>query len=478
MTYKVPLVIRGRVIDGPNIAFGGRSDGVTFETPDIREHLDELVLGGGSDLADVHALGSEEILDFLHALGRELTPEKNEGLREARELSYLCSGLAKETVEQFYNSFGRWFDRDFIRELAENGIGIKYLDGWVPHQMRSGTLARIRAIGARSVQILSGNVPTVAALSVIRNAMIRGDAIFKTPSNDPITAAVIARTMAEMAPNHPLTRHLSVGYWKGGDAAVEDYLYRPDRIEKIIAWGGGPSISHITKYMQPGIDLITLDPKLSQSIIGRDAFRDEDTMRDVAHRLAIDIGCYNQQACVNSRVVYVETGDDAEGIAQANRFGEILYEAIQALPGTVSGPARRLPTQLAEELQTIKIMSFDHKLYGGGVEGGVIVSQSSEPVDFAPILSDRVANLVPINDFDIPVASVTAYTQTIGIYPDALKEELRDRLVLAGAQRTVSLGYAAKSSIVGPHDGMEPFRRMCKWIVDETNDPAQVSFFR
>jgi hypothetical protein len=129
-------------------------------------------------------------------------------------------------------------------------------------------------------------------------------------------------------------------------------------------------------------------------------------------------------------------------------------------------------------LQTLKIMSFDHKLYGGGVEGGVIVSQGSEPVDFAPILSDRVANLVPINDFEIPIGSVTAYTQTIGIYPDALKDELRDRLVLAGAQRTVSLGYAAKSSIVGPHDGMEPFRRMCKWIVDETSDPAQVSFFR
>lgn len=478
MTYKVPLIIRGRIIDGPMISFGGRSDGVVFETPDVREYLDELVLGSGSELADVHALGSEEILEFLHALGRELVFEKNAALREACDLACICSGLSRETVEQFYHSLGRWFDRDFIRELAENGIGIKYLDGWVPHQMASGTVARVRAIGSRNVQILAGNVPVVAALSVLRNAMVRGDAIFKTPSNDPITAAAIAKTMAQMAPNHPITRHLSVGYWKGGDPVVEDYLYRPDRIEKIIAWGGGPSISHITKYMQPGIDLITLDPKLSQAIIGCEAFVDEAKMREVAHRLAIDIACYNQQACANARVVYVETGDDAEGLARANRFGELLYEAILALPPTVSGPARRLPNQLAEELQTLRIMSFDHNLYGGGVEGGVIVSQSSEPVDFAPILSDRVANLVPINDFDIPVASVTAYTQTIGIYPDQLKEKLRDRLALAGAQRTVSLGYAMKSSIVGPHDGMEPFRRMCKWIVDETNDPAQVSFFR
>lgn len=478
MTYKVPLIIRGRIVDGPMTGFGGRSDGVSFETPDVRDHLDELVLGSGADLADVHALSSEEILDFLHALGRELAFEKNPALREACALACACSGLARETVEQFYQSLGRWFDREFIRELVENGIGIKYLDGWVPHVMRSGTVARIRAIGARNVQILAGNVPVVAALSVLRNAMSRSDAILKTPSNDPITAAAIARTMAEMAPNHPLTRHLSVAYWKGGDAVVEDYLYRPDRIEKIIAWGGGASISHITRYMQPGIDQITLDPKLSQAIIGREAFTDEARMREVAHRLAIDIACYNQQACANARVVYVETGHDPEGIALANRFGAMLYEAILALPPTISGPARRLPTQLHDELQTLRIMSFDHKLYGGGVEGGVIVSQSGDPVDFAPILSDRVANLVPIDNFDVPVASVTAYTQTIGIYPDDLKEQLRDRLALAGAQRTVSLGFAMKSSIVGPHDGMEPFRRMCKWIVDETNDPALVSFFR
>src|SRR5262249_1145754 len=114
------------------------------------------------------------------------------------------------------------------------------------------------------------------------------------------------------------------------------------------------------------------------------------------------------------------------------------------------------------------------KLIGGGPEGGVIVSQSSEPVDFASILSDRVTNIVPVDDFEVPIRSVTAYTQTIGVYPDRVKEEIRDRLVVNGAQRMTSLGYAMRAAMVGPHDGMEPYRRMCKWITDETNDPAIV----
>ena len=38
--------------------------------------------------------------------------------------------------------------------------------------------------------------------------------------------------------------------------------------------------------------------------------------------------------------------------------------------------------------------------------------------------------------------AVTAYTQTVGVYPESLKKQLRDELPLYGAQRLTSLGYA------------------------------------
>lgn len=471
MSFHVPLIIRGRVIDEQGLEFGGRDGGTKFTAPDVKKHLSALTLASPGDLADLYRLRFDDVLDYLHALGDELKFSSNKYLQESYELCTRTSGLAKDSVRNFYEQLPKMFNRDFVRELAENAIGVQYLEGWVARKMASGQVANIRAFGARAVHVLSGNVPQPSAFGVIRNAITRSDAIFKTPSNDPLTAAAIAQTMVRMDANHPLTRHLTVAYWKGGDTKVEEQLYRPDRIEKIIAWGGMASVKHIQKYIQPGIDLITMDPKLSSSIVGRGAFASEDTMKEAAQRLAVDIGNFNQQACANSRTTYIETGTNKGGLETANRFGQMVYDAIQNLPPTASAPAQRMPRELVDEIQSLEIMSDQHKVINGGLNGAIIVSQTSDPVDFAPILTDRVANLIPVDDLEIPIQSVTAYTQTIGVYPENVKAAIRDRLIFNGAQRVVSLGYALKAVMAGPHDGMEPLRRMCKWVTDESSDP-------
>jgi Acyl-CoA reductase (LuxC) len=470
--FSVPLIIRGQVFEGAELEFEGRRGGTRFVTPDLERHLVELPLARPSALADLYELTFDDILDYLSELSGRLALERNAHLQQALELSLLTSGLTEGILRSCYATLGRVFEPDVLREMVEGTIGVRYLEGWVDTRTATGYCARMRAFGARAVHIVAGNVPTVSAITIARNAVTRSDAIIKTPSNDPLTAAAIARTMIDMAPDHPVTRHLSIAYWKGGDAAIEDVLYRPQHIEKIVAWGGVASISHIAKYIQPGIDLITLDPKLSSTIIGREAFASESSMRDAALALAHDVGAYNQEACLSARVVYVETGTDAAGLATANRFGQRVFEAIQQLPREVSGVAREMAAALREELEGLRFAS-DYKLVaGGGLEGGVIVSQIPEPVEFAALLANRIANLVPVSDMELPVRSVTAYTQTIGVYPESLAERIRDRLAFQGAQRVVTLGYAANRVVAGPQDGIEPLRRMCKWILHESSDPA------
>ena len=140
----------------------------------------------------------------------------------------------------------------------------------------------MRAFGARVLHIPAGNGGLVSAVTILRSVITRCDTIIKAPSNDPLTAVAIARTLADVAPDHPITKHLVVGYWKGGDTAVEEKLYRPEHIEKIVAWGGLASVKHVTRYIQPGLEMIALDPKRSATIIGRQAFDDDETMREVA----------------------------------------------------------------------------------------------------------------------------------------------------------------------------------------------------
>ena len=96
-------------------------------------------------------------------------------------------------------------------------------------------------------------------------------------------------------------------------------------------------------------------------------------------------------------------------------------------------------------------------------------------MEFSPLLANRVANIVPVDSIETALRAVTAYTQTIGIYPDALIPEIRDRLAFHGVQRLVSLGYATRRVVAGPSDGIEPMRRMAKWIMHETYDPEIVA---
>src|SRR5690606_33933968 len=135
------------------------------------------------------------ILDYLEELGGRLDVENNEHLRTARRLSYLTAPTTPPLVDASYAELGGMFARGAIREMAEKHIGIKHLEGWVEEELEGGLRVGIRCFGARSLHIIAGNSPVISALTIIRNAILRSDAIIKVPSNDPFTAIAIARTM-------------------------------------------------------------------------------------------------------------------------------------------------------------------------------------------------------------------------------------------------------------------------------------------
>ncbi len=466
------LVIRGRVISTDLVEVSGRGGDLTFFAPDASKYIDEIALTNPAALRDLYSISFEGILDYLEALGRELDINKNQHLQKARELSYLTAPTTKPIIDASFADLGGMFNRELLREMAEDQVGVRYLEGWVEKEQTGGLRLGIRCFGARTLHIIAGNSPMISALTIIRNALLRSDAIIKAPSNDPFTALAIAQTMIEMAPDHPITKHLTVGYWRGGDAAVEAKLYQPHNIEKIVAWGGYAALKHVTQYIQPGLELISLDPKRSASVIGREAFESEALMRDAALRLASDVGAMNQVGCVNARVVYVLSGTDEDGVAKASKLGQYAYEAMLQLPERTSTKPRHYDRALKANVDALRFSDDYYQVIGGEQdEGAIIVSLTSEPIEFSADLQDRTANIVPVDSLEEMVGAVDAYTQTVGVYPESLKDELLDLLPLYGAQRFVSLGYAVQSSMAKPQDGIEPMRRMGKWIVNEIRTP-------
>lgn len=478
----IPLIIRGRIIepDHDAVEFGGRS-GARFRQPDPHKYADQLVLANPDKLRDLHDTPIDDIIDFLAELGPRLHIDKNPLMQTAFELALQAGEMTPSVLRPVYEQFPGLFARDRLNGRVDRMIGKNYLDGWVEQGRPGASTIRIRAVGTRQLHIIAGNVPITAALTVIGAALTKGDCLIKTPSNDPFTAPAILRTMIDLDPDHPVTRHLSAAYWKGGDEEIERRIIRPSRIEKLTAWGGMASMTHIRKYLVPGIELIALNPKLSISIVGREALESTEAMEEPAVGVALMAGRMNQTACSSTRIVYVECDDTEEDLARLEEFGHAIHRAFLALPPHESTAPKRPDPDLEDELRALALDDEFYRVIGDTSSAGVVVSRTAdEPVEFADRLNNRIVNLVPVPDITKVSRWVSEETQTVGIHPEALRERLRESLALCGVQRTLPLGTSfhmqsrddAEQSHGLPHDGTEPLRRSVRWVIDQSAEPV------
>jgi hypothetical protein len=350
-------------------------------------------------------------------------------------------------------------NRARLLEYAEANLGnVKLLDEWVPRTDSTGRRSFTRAFPPRLIHVLPGNSPTVSALSIGLGAMCKAVNLFKMGSSDPFMAVAILACMLDVDPNHPVPKSMSAVYWRGGDEAIERAIYRPQYFDKIVAWGGGDAINNVIKYLMPGFQLVSFDPKTSISMIGVEAHASDETVKEVAAAAAHDVGILNQEACVASRVMFVE-GDRK----QVDKFCARLQEALVAR-NAISGKAPPLPRDLAEEVESLRIMDDDFGVWGVGDGSGLVV-RSDEPVDFHPI--NKTANVVMVKSLKDALKYVNVATQTVGVYPQARMAELRDGLASGGAQRITRLGDCGGQSIGAPHDAMLIMHRFVHWIVHE-----------
>lgn len=458
----VPAFVRGQLVQAREVVYPARGGRQALACPDPVALLPRLVLAEPASLPrDFAPLTTEDVIAFLDAASRALDLDRNPYLQEALGLLVQTSELTPSILEACYRRIALQFHADVTRAMVENEVGSRFLDGWVDVPVPEGR-ARVRAYGARTLHVLAGNVPEVAAVSIVRGALTRGDNLLKLPANDPFTAVAILRTLAQVDARHPVVRHAAAAYWPGGLAAVERPLLTPRNLEKVVAWGGEAAIRHLRAHIGPGIDVVTLDPKSSVSIVGHEAFADEATLREVATRAARDAGAYNQEACVAARIQVVHGNPE-----QARRFGREVYTRMREVDPGLSTRPRTFDPALRASLDSLRGLEEFYDVTGGeDGEGAVVTCLTGDAVEFFPRC--RTVIVVPVERPEQALEHVTAATQTVGIWPEALKDRLVDGLVARGAQRLVSLGRAAQGLVAVPHDALEPMRRTLKWIVDES----------
>jgi hypothetical protein len=447
-------VVKGERITGADTVHG--SGAAWFATPALDIAALVWPRPAPTPAADVPI---DEIIDLLVETGEVLKRDRSGLLAEATERSILAGHYPKDLVQRSFAYLPHMFSRAAMEFMIAQEIGGKdLLDGWREVETPSGRAARVRAFPCRLLHIIAGNSPGVAANTIIRGALTKGAHLMKLPSNELYSAPALLAALSEAAPGHPIARSFSAAYWRGGDASVENLLFRPQYFDKLVAWGGGSTIRSAIAHIGPGFELVSFDPKTSISMIGREIFASGDAIENAATAGAHDATIMNQEACTASRFQFVEGS-----VEEVDRYCDRL-QAKLGLPGrSASSEPRPLPRDLREEIDGLRDLDDFYRVWGG-YDGSGLVVRSDECVDFHP--QGKVVNVVRVERLDDALPHVNVATQTVGVYPPERKSALRDKLAAAGAQRIVTLG-AATPEVGLPHDGFYPLHRFVRWVNDE-----------
>ena len=220
MNFDIPIVAAGKVIEDYSETHSGRF-GESFRTPDPNKYLGDLILRNRyKGMQPLYQLSLDEIVEYLVELGKRLDIETNPYLQWAKEIGTVFTNQAVEINTLMYKRLQQHFEPAFLEDVIST-IGRESLEGWVDYTLCEGKRCSVRPVGVPTVHIIAGNGNIVGVITLIRNALIRGHAIVKIPSNELGTPVALARTMIDMAPDHPLTKAFNVAYWKRAVEAAD-----------------------------------------------------------------------------------------------------------------------------------------------------------------------------------------------------------------------------------------------------------------
>jgi Acyl-CoA reductase (LuxC) len=266
---------------------------------------------------------------------------------------------------------------------------------------------------------------------------------------------MLALIAANAAPDHPLTRHLSMVYWQGGDDTVERVLLSPGAFDRIVVWGAPDAVASVRERAR-FTKTLCFNPRYGASFIGREAFSGD--LDDVAARAVCDTMIENQKACIASLVHYVEGSvEDAERYADA--VARVLARWDERSPHPLldrhRGQLRRLE----------RGMLLDARVRYHEVEGeyrsGVIVAPHELAIKDHPMC--RLVIVRPVANLDDCLHFLYAGVATVGVFPEARRRALRDRIGARGVSNIVPLGQSSCAAIGMAHDGMIVLSELVDW---------------
>jgi len=425
----------------------------------------------------------EEVLAYVGRVSEAL--QSALGLvGQIREISRLTSGLPDRFLDAAYDDVLFLANPDFIgemvdRELGSPGVkGRDLLDSWVevPTEPYDGIVWRLagmthpggptpsgdprkvylRAMPTRQLHITAGNAPAVPLVTAIRAIATKSPAVIKSPYGATLPAALLALAAYAAAPEHPLTRNLSIVYWPGGDERIESRLFLPSSFDRIVVWGSAEAVGAVRARAGP-TKVICLAPRCGMSWIGKEAF-EGDALKRVVACAARDTMIWNQKACIASLIHYVE-GDEAKVSDYAEALQKELARwdriAPNFIPPEVVGRIRRMRRGKLVRARWL----FNET--DGDLSSAVVVAPGQ--VDLLDHPMSRLVIVRMVSRLEEALAFLHQGVSAVGVFPESRRMELCDRMVVRGVTSVFPLGSCERIYAGMAHDGMKVLAELVDW---------------
>jgi len=515
---RVPFLVKGRLVAPPEVAradilaaFAAAAEGASYvklpgaqiirqpviERADMRATSDfiyhvlplvppfELIESDFEALVrGPYALTVEAVLDYLRCVADALQASPAM-LDRVRDLCRLTSEHADAYLDAAFATLPLGLDLQAAREMIDRELGAwslpgsRFLEGWVdvPSQVFPGLapllaqglpgagqaapepppVTSLRAMPTRQLHITAGNAPQIPLISALRLVLTKSAGVIKCPLEVTLPGALVALAAVAAAPDHPLTRHLSVVYWHGGDESMETVLFAPGAFDRIVVWGAPEAVASVQSRAL-FTKVICFNPRYGLSLIGREAFADEARLRQVAFAAATDVMIYGQKACTASQVQYLE-GTPAQVQAYADCLAEALSRWDELAPPHV-------PPAVRGQLKRMQRGKFSHGQWhtnqrDGSYSSGVVVMPGEFDILEHPM--SRLVLLRPVDDLREALGDLNAGVSTVGVYPEARRLALRDEAAARGVSNVLPLGQCERIFAGAAQDGMLVLSELVDW---------------
>ncbi len=358
-----------------------------------------------------------------------------------------------------------WCSAEHLTSIMTEGLNGNrmYMDSFLP--VSEGSVQYRRAIPRGLVcHWLAGNVQVLGMFALVESILTKNVNLLKLSSRDGGVFKYLLRAFEGEVYTTPggwtisgdeLLKTIAVVYY--GHAEKELGIQMSKRAAVRIAWGGAESVTAVANYpAEYDCEDIILGPKLSFSVVAKEALEDEHKARKLGRRIGVDASVFDQEGCSSTHNVFVEEG----GAVSPEMFAAYLADGMKK--AAVQIPKMPASVEQISAVHSARgVYDFKGIVYGDPETVWTVIYDPEEEL-CGPVYS-RVVFVHPVRDIMDAAEYVSEDIQTIGLAAEGEKAlQFADAASMKGAVRFPACGKMLNFD--SPWDGMYLTDRMVRWI--------------